>query len=84
MWLRAGKVRLLKNLQTNLGFYTVDTGAMYRAITFYAQENNIEENENRIIDAVKKIDLVLKYSNGLTSVFIDGNDVTGKKLELQK
>ncbi|MFZ1288588.1 MAG: (d)CMP kinase [Melioribacteraceae bacterium] len=74
----SGKSSVAKKLADKLGFLYVDTGAMYRAITFYAQENNIEENENRIIDAVKKIDLVLKYSNGLTSVFIDGNDVTEK------
>jgi len=74
----SGKSSVAKKLADKLGFLYIDTGAMYRAITYYAQENNIEENENRIIDAVKKIDLVLKYSYGLTSVFIDGNDVTEK------
>ncbi|MBK8945279.1 MAG: (d)CMP kinase [Ignavibacteriae bacterium] len=74
----SGKSTVAKKLADKLGFLYIDTGAMYRAITFYAQDNNIEENENAIIDAVKKIDLVLKYSNGLTSVFIDGIDVTEK------
>lgn len=74
----SGKSTVAKKLADKLGFLYVDTGAMYRAITFYAQDNNIEENENAIIDAAKKIDLVLKYSNGLTSVFIDGIDVTEK------
>ncbi|MBK7104185.1 MAG: (d)CMP kinase [Ignavibacteriae bacterium] len=74
----SGKSTVAKKLADKLGFLYVDTGAMYRAITFYAQDNNIEENENAIIDAAKKIDLVLKYSNGLTSVFIDGTDVTEK------
>ena len=37
---------------------------MYRAITYYALENGIEDDENAVIEATKNIDLKLDYKNG--------------------
>jgi len=74
----SGKSTIAKFLADKLGFLYVDTGAMYRAITFYALENNIEQNESALIEAAQNIDLKLDYKNGVTSVFIDGIDVTNK------
>lgn len=72
----SGKSTLAKYLADKLGFLYVDTGAMYRAITYYALENNIENDEEAVVEASKNINLTLQYSNGLTKVFIDGNEVT--------
>lgn len=74
----SGKSTIAKHLADKLGFLYVDTGAMYRAITYYALENNIVEDEQAVIEATQNIDLKLDYKNGLTSVFIDGEDVTDK------
>lgn len=74
----SGKSTLAKYLADKLGYLYVDTGAMYRAITFYALQNNIAEDENAVIDAARNINLHLEYSNGITNVFIDGEDVTNK------
>lgn len=74
----SGKSTVAKKLADKLKFLYVDTGAMYRAITYFAQEKNIEDNEKAVIDAVKKINLELKYDSGITSVFIDGLDITEK------
>ncbi len=74
----SGKSSVAKKMADKLGYLYVDTGAMYRAITFYALEHGIENDDNAVIDAAKKINLDLKYENGLTSVFIDGIDVTEK------
>jgi CMP/dCMP kinase len=74
----SGKSTVAKKLADKLKFLYVDTGAMYRAITYFAQEENIENNEQAVIDAVKKLNLELKYNNGITSVFIDGLDITEK------
>ena len=38
----SGKSTLAKYLADNLGYLYVDTGAMYRAITYYALEHKIE------------------------------------------
>lgn len=74
----SGKSSVAKYLADKLGYLYVDTGAMYRAITYYALLNNIVENEEAVIEASKKIDLKLDYKNGITSVFINGEDVTEK------
>ncbi len=74
----SGKSSVAKILADKLGYLYVDTGAMYRAITYFALENNIENDENAVIEATRKINLDLDYKNGLTSVFIDGVDVTDK------
>jgi CMP/dCMP kinase len=74
----SGKSSVAKKMADKLGYLYVDTGAMYRAITFYALEHKIENDENAVIEAARKINLELKYKDGLTSVFIDGIDVTEK------
>lgn len=73
----SGKSTLAKFLADKLGFLYVDTGAMYRAITYYALENNIVDDEHAVIEATKNIDLKLEYKNRITHVFIDGVDITG-------
>lgn len=74
----SGKSTLAKYLADKLGYLYVDTGAMYRAITYYALENNIEENEKDIIEAVQNLNLKLDYVDGITKVFIDDEEVTDK------
>jgi cytidylate kinase len=72
----SGKSTLAKYLADKLGYLYVDTGAMYRAITYFVLDKNIVEDEKAVIDAARNINLSLKYKDGTTSVFINGNDVT--------
>lgn len=74
----SGKSTLAKYLADKLNLLYVDTGAMYRAVTYHALKNNIVDDEKAIVDSLKKINISLSYNNGLTSVFIDGVDVTDK------
>lgn len=74
----SGKSTLAKYLADKLGYLYIDTGAMYRAITYYALENKISENEVAVVESVKNLDIELKYKDGLTSVFINGLDITDK------
>jgi len=72
----SGKSTLAKYLADKLGYLYVDTGAMYRAVTYHVLKNEIENDENAVIESARKINLSLKYGNGKTSVFIYGNEVT--------
>ena len=72
----SGKSTAAKNIAQNLGFTYLDTGAMYRAITFLALRNGIVENVPAIIELVNKISLKLKFENNLTRVFIDEEELT--------
>ncbi len=58
-----------------LGYLYIDTGAMYRTITFLAIKKNLH-NEEDIIRLVEKTDLKLDFVEGRTKVFADGREFT--------
>ena len=58
-----------------LGYLYIDTGAMYRAITFLALQKNLQ-NEKDIIKLAGQIDLKLDFVNGKTKVFVNGIEIT--------
>ncbi|EMG29116.1 cytidylate kinase [Listeria fleischmannii 1991] len=72
----AGKSTVAKIVAKKLGFIYIDTGAMYRAVTYLAFKNNIEyTNEVEIYDLLKKT--VIRFEPGeVQQVFIDDLNVT--------
>ena len=72
----SGKSTAAKNIAQKLGFTYLDTGAMYRAITFIALRNGIAENIPAVIDMARRINLKLRFDNGVTRVFVDGEELT--------
>jgi cytidylate kinase len=72
----SGKSTAAKNIAQKLGFTYLDTGAMYRAITFIALRNGISDNIPAVISLAQSIDLKLKFENGITHVFLNNEEVT--------
>ncbi|MDD5409384.1 MAG: (d)CMP kinase [Candidatus Omnitrophica bacterium] len=74
----AGKSTVAKILAKKLGFLYIDTGAMYRALTLKALENNIDINdENKINELALKASIDLRGNpDGSLSIFLDGRDVS--------
>lgn len=72
----SGKSTAAKNIAQKLGFTYLDTGAMYRAITFLALQKGIADDVNSVIEMARKISLKLKFEDGVTRVFVDGVEVT--------
>ena len=72
----SGKSSAAKYLAEKLGFIYLDTGAMYRAVTYLALKNNIQNDTKAIVELVKNLDMRLEFNNGVTNVFVDGEDVT--------
>lgn len=72
----SGKSTTAKLLAQKLGYLYIDTGAMYRAVTLYAIKNNLLGNDEKIIELANKLNIDLKFENGQTKVFVDGNDVS--------
>lgn len=64
-----GKSTLAKQLAKHLGYVYVDTGAMYRAVTFYAMQHNyVSENhldKELLIAALPKINLQFHFNKNL-------------------
>ena len=67
----SGKGTVAKLLAEKLKLETIDTGAMYRAVTLYAIRNNLN-NDEEIVKATKKLKIELKGNK----VFLNGEDVT--------
>jgi len=73
----SGKSTAAKNLARALGFTYIDTGAMYRAVTWKAIKNGIDlDNEPALVDLTRDISLRLEPENSATRVFVDGTEVT--------
>jgi cytidylate kinase len=70
----AGKSTVARRLAQRLGFRYLDTGAMYRALTFLAGERGIDaEDEQALAELARECTVELELSGRVT---IDGQDVT--------
>lgn len=72
----AGKSTTAKALAKRLGFFYLDTGAMYRALTLKAMRQKLNlEDEEALAALAKKTSIDLKDQGGLR-IFLDGTDVS--------
>jgi CMP/dCMP kinase len=73
----SGKSTVAKILAQKLNFLYIDTGAMYRALTFKALKENIDlNNKQKIIDLSKNTKIELKREGNLLKVYLDSQDVS--------
>lgn len=72
----SGKSTSAKLTAKALDYLYIDTGAMYRACTFMALKQGIIDDEQAVIDLARSMDLQLKFENGVTRVFVDGDEIT--------
>ncbi len=71
-----GKSTLAKALAKSLHYAYLDSGAMYRAVTLYFLENNIDyENPEAVAEALKDIEIRFERINGQNRTFLNGRDV---------
>jgi len=74
----SGKSTSAKLLAQKLGYLYIDTGAMYRAITFLAIEKSVLGHNEKIVELAKQSELDLDYHEGQLSVNLNGKDVTSR------
>ncbi|MGL5206262.1 MAG: (d)CMP kinase [Acidaminococcaceae bacterium] len=72
----AGKSTIAKMVAEKLGYAYIDTGAMYRAVTYKFLQLNIPFEEHIIGKVADEISITFKPQNGLNIVFVDGTDVS--------
>ncbi|HHY73147.1 MAG TPA: (d)CMP kinase [Bacillus bacterium] len=73
----AGKSTVAKRIAEKCSFIYIDTGAMYRALTYKALQNNVDlEDEKQLVDLLGSTHITLEAANQGGKVFIDGEDVT--------
>lgn len=69
----AGKSTISKIIAKKLNIEYIDTGAMYRAVTYYFLKNNIDfKNETEIVQELEKIDIDFTDNK----IFLNGKDVS--------
>lgn len=72
-----GKSTLSKLVAKKLGFKYLNTGMIYRAITYYFVKNNILPNDiNGITDALSNINIYISFDNDNQKVYVDNQDIT--------
>lgn len=72
-----GKSTVAKALARKLNFIYIDSGAMYRAATYYFLENNINLSDSKEIDkALHNIHIEFKNGNDEPTVLLNNIDIT--------
>lgn len=76
-----GKSTLAKQLAKHLGYVFVDSGAMYRAITYFAMKNNWVDASNlkkeELISSLKNIQLSFQFNAdlGFSEMFLNNQNI---------
>lgn len=71
-----GKSTMAKALAKKLNYLYIDSGAMYRAVTLYCLQNDIDtEDTNTIEKELPNIHINFKQIEGLNTTFLNGKNV---------
>lgn len=75
----AGKSTIAKRVAEQLQFIYIDTGAMYRALTYFAIENHIDlGNGKKLADALDQCSIKLSYNKDGLQIFVNETNVTNE------
>lgn len=74
----SGKSTTAQLVAQKLGFVYIDTGAMYRAITYLAIREDALGNNDKIFELAANSDIELKFENDVTNISINGENLTDK------
>jgi len=82
-----GKSSLAKKLAKEIGYIYIDTGAMFRAISLFALENEMvhdgKVNEERLIKVLPLVEIDFKNIEGHLEILLNGREV-GKEIRLMR
>ncbi len=74
----SGKSTSAKLVAQRLNYLYIDTGAMYRAVTFLAIRQNVLNDTMAVIKLAQSTEIKLNFANGTTEVFTNGENITGE------
>lgn len=74
----AGKSTVAKILARRLGYTYIDTGAMYRAVAWWAQQSRVDTTDEAALSALaRQADIELRYQgDGSCVVLLNGQDIS--------
>ncbi len=78
----SGKSSLARELARNIGYKHINTGSMYRAVTYYALKNGFinknktnEFNHYKILEMVKNMKFEFQLVNNNSEIFINNKNI---------
>jgi cytidylate kinase len=78
----SGKTTTAIKLAEKLGYKVIETGAIFRAITFYIIKEKIDINDGENLKKIlKDVDITQEYKGGRIRTFLNGEDVTERLRE---
>ena len=73
----AGKSSISKVVANDLGYLYIDTGAMYRGVTWAVLDSHVDVNNQKDVESLlPSLDLTLEPTANACKVFVKGQDVT--------
>ena len=73
----AGKSSISKVVANELGYLYIDTGAMYRGVTWAVLDSHVDvKNQKDVESLIPSLDLTLEPTANACKVFVKGQDVT--------
>ncbi|EHL69951.1 cytidylate kinase [Bacillus sp. 7_6_55CFAA_CT2] len=73
----AGKSTVAKVVAKELSYVYIDTGAMYRTLTYAALQQKVDiENEEQLMEVVKNVNIEFQQGENTQLVFLNGQDVS--------
>ena len=73
----AGKSSISKVVANELGYLYIDTGAMYRGVTWAVLDSHVDVNNQKDVESLlPSLDLTLEPTANACKVFVKGRDVT--------
>lgn len=73
----AGKSTVAKIIAKKLSYVYIDTGAMYRALTYAALQSGVDvDDEESVARILRSIDIQLRNDGDVQRVLLNGSDVT--------
>lgn len=73
----AGKSSISKVVANELGYLYIDTGAMYRGVTWAVLDSHVDVNNQKDVESLlPSLDLTLEPTANACKVFVKGQDVT--------
>ena len=75
----SGKSTTAKIVAERLGYTYLDTGAMYRALTYYALANKINPaDEKKLAEIAEQLPLEFRRKDGRNFVYLNGQDISSE------
>lgn len=75
----AGKSCLSKEISDRLKIIYIDTGAMYRAVALYFEENNVDVTDDNMVEtALSNINIRFERIGNELHIFLNNSDISDK------